>query len=260
MNIFDILIIGLVILGALQGYRKGLISGIVNLLGNLLGLFFAAREYLRVLAWIDEHTPIRELLNSFVYKLMLPSVESQAQLAQQQTLERILSLFPKELRGLIGSGTVPDLQAYTQGAVQTIAKNLSGIVTDNLMKVIAFTITFTLIVVVIQILAALILSPLGLFSGTVNRGGGFLFGALSSFVGLAIFFGLISPFISLAGQDTPWGLLQESRSYPYLIKTFSYLVETLQLNLDQGLTAPLDLKNSIFPDIPSLPKLNEIKL
>jgi uncharacterized membrane protein required for colicin V production len=253
MNIFDILILGFVLLGALQGYRKGLITGIVSLLGTLLGLVLAAREYLKVLAWIDKNTPIREWINPFVYKFMLPSVESQAKIAQQQTLERILSMFPKELRNLIGSGSVPDFQSYTQSAVQAIAKDLSGIVTDNLMKMLAFAITFSFIVLIIQIIAFLILSPVGLLSGTVNRGGGFLLGGISAFIGLAVFIGLFSPFVTLAGQATPWGLLQESQSYPYLVKTFSYLVEMLRLNLDQGLTVPLDFTKITLPDLPSLP-------
>lgn len=249
MNIFDILILGIVLLGALQGYRKGLISGLVSFVGSLLGLILAAKEYLKVLAWIDQNTPIRNWLEPVVYKLILPSVESKAHLAGQQTLERILSMFPKELRDLIGNGTVPDFQAYTQTAIQAIAKNLSGIITDNLLKVIAFTLTYTFIILIIGILTSLILSPFGLFSGTINRGGGFFLGGLSSFVGLAVFVGLLSPFITLAGADTLWGLLQRSESYPYLVQTFSYLGEVLRLNLDQGITLPVDFTRMTLPDL-----------
>lgn len=249
MNIFDILILGFILLGALQGYRKGLISGLVSLVGSILGLILAAKEYLRVLAWIDQYTPVRKWLEPAIYKLLLPSVESQAQLAGQQTLERILAMFPKELRDLVGSGTVPDFQAYTQSAVQAVAKNLSGIVTDNLLKVIAFALTYTFIILIIGILTSLILSPFGFFSGTVNRGGGFFLGGLSSFVGLAVFVGLLSPFITFAGADTLWGLLQKSESYPYLVQTYSYLVEVLRLNLDQGFTLPLDFTKITLPGL-----------
>lgn len=249
MNIFDILILGFVLLGALQGYRKGLISGLVGLIGSIVGLILAAKEYLRVLKWIDQYTPVRSWIEPAIYKLMLPSVESQAQLAGQQTLERILSMFPKELRSLIGSGTVPDFQAYTQSAVQAVAKNISGIVSDNLLKVIAFALTYTVIIIVIEILTTLILSPFGFFSGTVNRGGGLVLGGLSTFVGLAVFIGLLSPFITLGGKDTVWGLLQSSESYPYLVQTFSYLAEVLRLNLDQGLTLPLDFTKITLPDL-----------
>lgn len=249
MNIFDILVLGIVLLGALQGYRKGLISGLVSLLGHILGLVFAAKEYLKVLSWLDQNTPIRNWIEPAIYKLILPSVESKAQLAGQQTLERILSMFPKELRDLIGSSNVPDFQAYTQSAIQTVAHNFSGLITDNLLKILAFGLTYSVIVLAIEIIASLVLSPFGLFSGTVNRGGGFLVGALGSFVGLAVFVGLISPFISLAGTDSVWGLLPKSQSYNYLVQTFTYLREILRLNLDQGLTLPLDFTKVTLPDL-----------
>jgi uncharacterized membrane protein required for colicin V production len=250
LNIFDILILGFVLLGALQGYRQGLISGVVSLLGSLLGLILAAKEHHRVLIWIEAHTPIREWLEPAIYKLMLPSVESQAQVAQQQTLDKILSMFPKELRDLIGSGTVPsDFQVYTQNVIQEVAKNLAGTVTNNLLKVVAFMVTYSLIVLVIQVLASLILSPLGFFSGTVNRGGGFFIGGLASFIGISVFVGILSPFISLAEPNTTWGLLQKSAFYPYLTQTFSNLVQLLRINLDLGITSPLDFTKIKLPNL-----------
>lgn len=249
MNIFDILVLGIVLLGALQGYRKGLISGLVSLVGHILGLVLAAKEYLKVLSWMDQNTPIRNWIEPAIYKLILPSIESKAQLTGQQTLERILSMFPKEIRDLIGNGNTPDFQAYTQTAIQTVAHNFSGLVTDNLLKIIAFGLTYSVIVLAVEILTSLILSPFGLFSGTVNRGGGFLVGALGSFVGLAVFVGLISPLITFAGTDSVWGLLPRSQSYTYLVQTFNYLGDILRLNLDQGFTLPLDFTKVTLPDL-----------
>lgn len=246
MNIFDILILGFVMLGALQGYRKGLISGLVSLLGSILGFYIAVKEYLNVLGWIDQHTPLRNWLEPFVYRLLLPSVQSQAQMAQQQTLDRILSMFPKELQGLIGSGTVPDLHAYTQGAIQTIAKNMSGVLTDNLMKIIVFFLTYSIIIFLIQVLVSIVLAPLGFFGGTVNRGGGFLFGALGTLVGISVFVGLITPFLPIVGQNGYLSLLREAQFYPYLVQIYEALRHIFQLELTQGLTLPLDLTQGIL--------------
>lgn len=249
MNIFDILILGFIILGALQGYRKGLISGFLSLAGSILGLIFAAKEYMRVLAWLDQYTPIRQWLEPVIYKIMLPSVEAQAQITQQQALERILSMIPQELRNLVGSGTVPDFQAYTQSAIQGIAQTMSGVLTDNLLKVIAFALTYFLINIIIEVISSLILSPLRLFSGTVNRGGGFILGGLGALVGLSVFLGLLAPFITLTGQDTPWALLQEAQSYPFLVQIFNYLVEIFRINFDQGLTMPMDFTEITLPEL-----------
>lgn len=173
MNIFDILILGFLILGALQGYRKGLISGLVSLLGNLLGFYIASKEYLNLLGWLDLHTPLRQWLEPVVYRFLLPLIESQTQITQQQTLDRIFSIIPKELQGLVGSGSIPGLKSYTQNIVQTIAQNMAGVLTDNLMRMLAFLATYLAVVVILQIGVSIVLAPFGLFGRTINHGGGF---------------------------------------------------------------------------------------
>lgn len=235
MNIFDILILGLLILGALQGYRKGLISGLVNLLGSIFGFYFAVKEYLMVFEWLEQHTPLRQWLEPVVYRFLLPSVQAQAQTTQLQTLDKILSVFPKELRGLISSGAVPDFQAYTQNLVQTMTKTVSGVLTDNLIKIIAFFLTYTVVILILQIVVNLILAPIGFFSGTVNRGGGFLFGSLGALVGVAIIMGLITPFLPLLGQSEFALLIKEAWFYPHLLQLFEALKTMFHLEFNQGL-------------------------
>ena len=44
MNSFDMLILAIMLIGAIQGYRKGLISGLISLGGSLLGLVLAAKN------------------------------------------------------------------------------------------------------------------------------------------------------------------------------------------------------------------------
>lgn len=245
MNIFDILILGFLILGALQGYRKGLVFGLVSLLGSLLGFYVAVKEYLNVLGWLEQHTPLRQWLEPAVYRSVLPSVQNQAQTTQQQALERIFSMIPKELQGLIGSGTVPDFHAYTQNIVQTIAKSMSSVLTDNLMRILAFFLTYLAVVLILQILAVIILVPLSFFGGTVNRGGGFLFGALGVLVVIAIIVGLISPFLPILGQSGPLALLQKALLYPYLTQIFEGLKAIFRLEMAQNLKLPLDLMKGI---------------
>lgn len=245
MNIFDILILGFLILGALQGYRKGLISGLASLLGNLLGFYIAVKEYLNVLGWIELHTPLRQWLEPVVYRFLLPSIETQAQITQQQTLDRIFSMIPKELQGLIGSGTIPDLQSYTQNMVQTIAQNMAGVLTDNLMRIVAFFVTYLTVIVILQILVAVVLAPFGIFGSTVNHGGGFFFGALSALVGIAIFIGLISPLLPIFGQSEPLILLQQAWFYPYLVQIFEGLQSIFRLELIQELSVPTDLMKGL---------------
>ncbi|HVJ49129.1 CvpA family protein [Desulfitobacterium sp.] len=244
MNIFDILILGFLILGALQGYRKGLISGLVSLLGSLLGFYIAVKEYLNVLGWVEQHTPLRQWLEPVVYRFVLPSVQSQAQTTQQQAIDRIFSMIPKELQGLIGSGTVPDFQSYTQNMVKTITQNMAGVLTDNLMRILAFFVTYCAVVLILQILATIVLTPLAFFGGTVNRGGGFLFGALGALVGIAVIVGLISPFLTIFGENGSLALLQQAWFYPYLVQIFEGLKSIFRLELTQ-VNLPLNLMQGI---------------
>lgn len=245
LNIIDILILGFLILGALQGYRKGLISGLVNVLGSLIGFYIAVKEYLNVLEWLDLQTPLRQWLEPIVYRFLLPSVESQAQITQQQTLDRILSMIPQELRGLIGSGTVPDLQSYTQNVVNTIAQNMTTVLTDNLMRIFAFFATYLVVIVILQVITSIVLGPLGFFSGTINHWGGFFFGAVGSLVGISILIGLIAPILPVFGQSEPLILLQQALIYPYLVQIFEGLQSIFRLELTQGLNLPLDLTKGI---------------
>lgn len=248
MNIFDILILVFVILGALEGYRRGIISGLISFGASLLGFIFAAKEYIKVLGWLDQYTPLRQWLEPIIYKMVLPSVEAQAQATQQQTLDRILAVIPQELRNLLGSEAAPDFQTYTQNAIQGIAENMTGVFTESVMKILAFVLTYTLILLILNALTALILAPVQRITGTLNRGGGFILGGLGAFIGLSVFVGFIAPLITLAGQDTPWGLLLEAQTYPLLVQTFDTLVRVFRLNLDQALSIPLDLTEIKWPN------------
>lgn len=248
MNIFDILLLAIILLGAIQGYRKGLISGLISLGGSILGLVLAGKYYPTVLQWLDQSTALRRWLEGATYKRILPSVEAKAELAQGQTLEKMLSMFPEGFREVLGGANFHGIQLYTEDALHSIALNISEILADSLLKIISFTVVYLGVLIVIEIVSAIVLAPLGLFSGTINGGGGLIVGGLVSFVGFAILVGLFSPFLSLVGSENVLELLQNSRSYPYLMQTFSILADILRFNFEQGLTFPLDLKEIPLPD------------
>lgn len=208
-------------------------------MGNLFGFFVAVKEYLNVLNLLDQYTPLREWIKPLVYRFILPSIQSQVKINQQETLDQIFSIIPKKLQGLIDSGTVTNLQMYTDNAVQSIAQNLSSVLTDNLMRILAFFLTYLAVILIIKVIASIILAPFGFLGRSVNHGGGFFFGALSVFVGIAVFVGLISIVMPIFNQSGPLLLLQGSWFYPYLVQTFEGLKTIFQLELTQGLVSPI---------------------
>lgn len=247
MNFFDILVLVIVLLGAIQGYRKGLISGLISLGGSLLGLVLAAKNYQTLFEWLDQNTPFRGWLEAVIYKQMLPLVEAKAELVQGQTLENFLSMFPKEFKSILGDAYLADLQKQTDSILQSIAQNFSQTLTESALKIISFALIYFGVIIVIEIISAVLLAPLGLLSGTINGGGGFIVGGFVSFLGLAIFVGLFSPFLTIANPGETIGFLESSKAYPYLKHTFAYMGELLRLNFVQGLDLPLDLENINLP-------------
>lgn len=247
MNPFDILVLSIILLGGIQGFRKGLISGIIGLASNILGLILAAKNYPLVKAWLESKTSLDLWLEKIIYGRVYSLVEKKAGESQEQALESIFSILPKELAAFLEDYQLPDLQLYSSEVLETIAQTFTQSLTSSIMSIISFFLIFIVVVIIGEIIAAIILSPLGAFKKTINSGGGFLVGGLVSFLGLAIFFGLVSPIISFITSNGGLESVTTSASYPYLINTFTLLQEFLQLNLLENLALPLDLQDFELP-------------
>ncbi|SHN69526.1 CvpA family protein [Desulfitobacterium chlororespirans] len=263
MNSFDMLILAIVLIGAIQGYRKGLISGLISLGGSILGLVLAAKNYPILLQWLEQNTPLRDWLETVMYQRMLPSVQAKAAMIQEETLDKILSMFPEEFKDILSGSNLPDMQIYTDSVMQSIAQNFTQAFADNALKIISFALIYFGVILLVEIVSAILLAPLGLLTTTINGGGGFIVGGLVTFLGLAIFVGLFSPLITMANPDETIGFFENSTLYPYLKETFAYLGELLRFNIEQGLKWPLDLQELNLPidlkDIP-LPNLHNVDL
>ncbi|MEL1134904.1 CvpA family protein [Desulfitobacterium sp. THU1] len=255
MNSFDIFILAIVLIGAIQGYRKGLISGIISLGGSLAGLVLAAQNYQILVQWLDQRLPLRVWLEAAIYKRILPTIESKAAVIEEQTVEKFLSIFPEELRSALGGSNLPDVELYTDSALQSITHNFAQALSDNAMKIIAFALVYFGVIIIIEIISALLLAPLGFLSGTINGGGGLLTGGLVTFLGLAVFFGLFSPLFTIANSGETIGFIEGSTLHPYLLQTYSFLGDFLRLNIEQGFRLPIDLEDLTLPS-PNIPDLN----
>lgn len=235
MNLIDILILGFILLGALHGYQRGLISSIVIFLSSILGFLVASWQYLAALRWAEQYFPLQQWLEPVIYRAILPSVQSKASSLQHQPLDNILGALPPEWLSLFENLTGVQMPQ----AVEQVTHRLAGMFTERLLSLIAFGCVFYIVVFIIQFLFSILLRPFGSWGGSLNSGGGLLFGGLSALIGMSVMAGLFSPLLQLGAGGSFNTLLQSSAFYPHLVEIFRALDQVFAAQLSQKLLEPL---------------------
>lgn len=244
MNIVDILIMGLILLGALQGYRKGLIMGLAQFAGSIIGFLVASLEYAKVLKWLEQFFPFQSWLEPVIYRLIVPAFQTQAGTITQLSIEKILKMLPPELRNSLEVNNILGVQSatsMTKAYAEQVTHGIAGFITDKVLTLLAFALVYFVIVVIIQVLITILLAPLGIFGGAANRGGGLLFGGLFAFSILVVASGVFSPMLKLDTQSPSLLLIQHSFFLPYLLQTFQFLSQALSLQISKELQTPFNL-------------------
>lgn len=244
MNLIDVLILGFILLGALHGYQRGLITSIVNFLSSIVGFLVASWEYKAVLRWASQYFPLQQWLEPAIYRFILPAVQSKVSTVQQQVLENILGGLPPEWQSIFASANLPVGQMPQ--AIEQVTHRLAGVFTESILSLIAFGFVFFFVVFLIQVLVAILLRPFGSWGGSLNRGGGLMFGGLSALIGLAVLAGLLSPLLKW-GVDGDFNvLMQNSYFFPYLVKIFHVLDQVFSAQLNQKLLEPLSQGKGVW--------------
>ncbi|HEY8911468.1 MAG TPA: CvpA family protein [Desulfosporosinus sp.] len=242
MNLIDILILGFILLGALHGYQKGLISSIVNLLSSIVGFLIASWQYMAALRWAEQYFPLQQWVEPVVYKALLPAVQSKASSLQHQALGNILGALPPEWQNLLG-----DLSgAQIPQALEQVTHRLAGMFTESILGLFAFACVFYIVVFIMQLLFSILLRPFGSWGGSLNRGGGLLFGGLSALIGMSVMAGLFSPLLQLGVGGSFNALIQSSSFYPYLLGIFRVLDQVFAAQLSQKLLEPLSQGQGVW--------------
>jgi len=242
MNLIDILILGFTLLGALHGYRKGLISSIVNLLSSIVGFLVASWKYMFALQWVEQYFPLQKWLEPVVYRAILPAVQSKASSLQNQSLSNILGALPPEWRSLFENLSGVQLPQV----IEQVTHRLAGMFTERILSLIAFGCVFYIVVFIMQLLFSILLRPFGRWGGSLNRGGGLLFGGLSALIGMAVMAGLFSPLLQLGVGGSFNALIQNSAFYPYLVEIFRVLDQVFAAQLSQKLLEPLSQGQGVW--------------
>jgi len=235
MNLIDILILGFILLGALQGYRRGLISSIVNFLSTIAGFLVASWTYMAALRWAEQYFPLQQWLEPVIYRGIRPAVQTKASTLQDQTFANILGALPPDLRSLFENLSGVQMPQ----AIDQVTHRLAGLFTERILSLIAFGCVFYCVVFIIQFLFSVLLRPFGNWGGSLNREGGLVFGGLSALIGLSVMAGLFSPLLQLGVGGSFNALIQSSTFYPHLVELFNVLDRMFAAQLSQKLLEPL---------------------
>ncbi len=242
MNLIDIIILGFILLGALHGYQRGLISSIINFLSSIVGFIVASWKYMFALHWAEQYFPLQQWLEPVIYKAILPAVQSKASSLESQTLSDILGILPSGWRDSIEN--LSGIQMPQ--SIEQVTHSLSGMFTERILSLIAFGCVFYIVVFIIQVLFSILLRPFGSWGGSLNRGGGLLFGGLSALIGMSVVAGLFSPLLQLGVGGSFNALIQSSSFYPYLVEIFRVLDQAFAAQLSQKLLDPLSQGQGVW--------------
>ena len=235
MNIIDILILAFILIGALQGYMRGLISSILSLLSSIIGFMIASWQFPAVVQLADQFTPLRKWLESLIYRWILPSVQAElGSGADLQNSGAILSLLPLDLRNLWESLTGPQVSKVVEEA----ARHMAGELTGRLLSLLAFIFLFFFAAFLLQFICNLIIRPSGSGGGFLSRSGGLVCGGLSVGITLTVAAAALWMFSQAGFSEGLNSLMQGSSLYPHLLASFQGLDQIFAGQISQIVMAP----------------------
>jgi len=210
LNWLDWFIIGILVLSALQGLRRGLLAGIAGLAGLLGGLVVAFTYYRLLAQYLSGHWSIEERIRTLidgVLKHWLPAGNNMPP-----------AMLPD---------TTVSTGIYAADQFSFSGDYLSGIIVTAVLELLCFLALLLATARIIN-LACMVLTKIADigFWGLFNRLGGLFFGAIRGVVLAALFLALVSflqqPFLLPGGYpgspgtfQLPGKTLQDSMLLPY---------------------------------------------
>jgi len=211
LNTFDLIILGLLFFGGIAGFQKGLITGLSRFVGKIAAIVIAVVFHSKFLETLEPVLSLREKVEPAIGGFLLRIVESKAP-----------------------SGSSSATQALVQPAIGEATLAL----TDYVLKIGSLLVLFILASLVINLIIAVVITPLAKTLSFVDRGGGLAFGVLSMAIGLCLVVGLLAPFLTTAST----GLFKTNNSllYPWLIQGYDVILAVISTFAGDILSNPLD--------------------
>lgn len=237
MNIVDLVIIALIGLGGLTGYRRGLIASLAGLVSNIIGFFTALKYYPLLAAWANADFNLNQRLLVFFQThiaLPVPVMEFRLDRVPLPELGNYLDRvnLPLVLKTQL-LGYYQSMEAGLQLQAR-LGDIINQFLANALVNAGSLLFIWFFVNLVIMLLAALISSLINnTFIVGFNRGGGLLTGGIISAFILTIIIGLASPLVHVTNLAEPglfsaiFKTMAESRLLPYFLKAFNLLAEKI---------------------------------
>lgn len=237
MNIVDLVLILFLTLGAWNGFRRGLLESLAELIGNIVGFFTALKYYAALAAWLKVSFDLQMRLQTYFQEhLILPSAIKQIRLdklplfSPGSYLDKVN--LPVSLKTQL-TDYINSLEASLrmQGQLGDIIYQFLAniLINAGAFLLIWFFVNF---VVWLLVLTVKKLTENTIFSG-INRMGGMVIGLLLSGFTLTILVGFISPVLQITNLAEPTLFaavlksMNESQLLPHFQKAFVYLAEQI---------------------------------
>jgi len=234
MNIVDLVIIGLLLLGAINGYRKGFVGSLVGVFSSIIGLIVAYKYYAVFEKWVDSRLGLEKTLGGFIGEhITLPQAVSQFKLGDNLFNDVSRYFDSLQLNAQIKGQLLAYLERIEESMGSSLQLPLSDIINQYLaviiLSVAAFCIIWCSVNIILEMLTAIFRSLINTTPlGQVDRLGGIAAGALLNALFLMVIIGLFTPLIMMAGI-AELGLLspvistiEKSELAPYFLSAFSF--------------------------------------
>ena len=227
-NLVDVLIVLVITLSALKGYRNGLVGSVVNFFGSILALIFSIKFYKSVVQALEAKFEIVTLFAGFLEdKVSLPMEVGTLPVGANGIFLLKASIEQMALPSIVKEQMVIKIQDLMQVASQLGISTTGGLLT----YLIALTLINGLVFILLWFLGQQMISLIAkffssafdhTFIGLINHVAGFLIGAALSILGLMITIGLanllleitqgiqFAPILAIADK------INQSRLVPYL--------------------------------------------
>ncbi|UWG97249.1 CvpA family protein [Dehalobacter sp. DCM] len=198
MNTFDYILLVLLVLSGITGFHKGLITGLSRLIGNLAAIGIAVFFHKPFLNVIEPVFGLEERLKPKIVDFLTKIAENKA------------------------SGTDGGI---TDTVTQSIIGQTAPVLTDYILKIGSVLALFILVVCIINIIIALVITPLAKNLSFINRGGGFIFGLLTMLIVLSLILGFFSPILTTA--DIALFKTSDSLLFPWFMEGYDILLSVI---------------------------------
>jgi uncharacterized membrane protein required for colicin V production len=241
MNAIDIGILVLLVLGALRGYRRGLLLTVVGLGSYLVGLLVATRYYGVVAAFLNNKLALSDRIAQYLgTSSAIPASATQVSvtLLQPSQVGTALSGLPIPVfaREELARSVDDIINLSFQQGITRLGEAVNYFFANIVVDALAFLLLCLVVGKLVRIIAGWLTDFTGgSLLGGMNRTAGLIAGAATTSLLLVVLAGVLVPFLTFAGQGKAGvslaELLSQSVLVPHLMTGWHFLVRKLPLLL-----------------------------